>query len=214
MSEKKSKNIVIIALCITLIFMGVGFAALSQTLTVNATATINGSWDVHYSEFKDNTSALNLTNNEGVSTNPTGTTNAFTTDTTAATVAFTLKKPGDKVQYTATIINAGSIQANLDSFTSTLNNDPYIVRTVEIKKTGASSYTTITNGGTMPTLQLATNETAEVLITYEFNSSLTDLPDYTGTDADSSIDTNSDNVKDAYQVTDTLTFTFAQSSIS
>ena len=40
MSEKKSKNIVIIALCITLIFIGVGFAALSETLTINGTATV------------------------------------------------------------------------------------------------------------------------------------------------------------------------------
>ena len=34
MGEKKTKNVVIIALCLTLIFMGVGFAALSQNINI------------------------------------------------------------------------------------------------------------------------------------------------------------------------------------
>ncbi len=48
MNERKSKNIVIIALCITLIFMGVGFSILSQELTINGSASVdaNSTWDV------------------------------------------------------------------------------------------------------------------------------------------------------------------------
>ena len=38
MGEKKTKNVVIIALCLTLIFMGVGFAILSQNLTITTIA--------------------------------------------------------------------------------------------------------------------------------------------------------------------------------
>lgn len=53
MGEKKTKNVVIIALCLTLIFMGVGFAALSQNINIKATGTVSGktAWDIHYATF-------------------------------------------------------------------------------------------------------------------------------------------------------------------
>ena len=53
MGEKKTKNVVIIALCLTLIFMGVGFAALSQNINIEATGTVsaNTAWNVHYASF-------------------------------------------------------------------------------------------------------------------------------------------------------------------
>ena len=48
MNERKSKNIVIVALCITLIFMGVGFSLLSQQLTINGSASVDSGsrWDI------------------------------------------------------------------------------------------------------------------------------------------------------------------------
>ena len=52
MTENRSKTVVIIALCLTLIFMGVGFAALGQNLTITTEGQIVGSkWDIHFENF-------------------------------------------------------------------------------------------------------------------------------------------------------------------
>ena len=128
MSEKKSKNVVIIALCITLIFMGVGFAALSQTLQINGTATVTGSWDVKITNIEAVeavyahtavTGAANLANFATVGTvadktgNVHGVVNGFTGGGTNATFNVDLNEPGDYVIYKVTVTNGGSIVAKL-----------------------------------------------------------------------------------------------------
>ena len=164
MEEKRSKNIVIIALCLTLIFMGVGFAALSQNLTVKTTGTIGAeqdNWKVRFTAFADDTASLAIANNQGKDT--TGEAEIFTEDNTIATVNFSLTKPGDKVQYKGTITNNGSIAAELTSLTTSLKDDPYIARTVTIDGQAAATDPLVPSG-----LVLEAGESVEVLITYEF----------------------------------------------
>lgn len=200
MNEKKTKNVVIIALCITLIFMGVGFAILSQNLTITTTGTISSSWDVHYDSFVDNTATgitATETDNEGTVPG-----DGITLDESkhTATVKFNLVKPGDAVQYKAVIKNYGSIKAILATFT-TPGNMEYIDRTVTINGTQV----TIDEGFNVLTpsnLVLSQNGTAEVIVTYRYID--TDkLPPFNK-------DVNSDGTNDAYEITDTITFGFVQ----
>ena len=132
MSEKKSKNIVIIALCITLIFMGVGFAALSETLTINGTATVTGTWDIkitgieavkgvyaHTAIEPENLSYFSVEDGTK-STSAYGDQEAIHgvvggLDTTAATFDVDLNEPGDYVIYKVTITNNGTIAAKLNT---------------------------------------------------------------------------------------------------
>ncbi len=144
MSENKSKNIVIIALCITLIFMGVGFSLLSQTLTINGTASIdsNSSWSVQIASYTD---ANDSTNNVAaiaayeavfagvdvedltVFNNAANATLSSTANprvlgktdftTTSATFNVLLNEPGDYVVYKVRVENAGTINAKLTSAT-------------------------------------------------------------------------------------------------
>ena len=123
MGEKKTKNVVIIALCLTLIFMGVGFAALSQNINIEATGTVSGkdAWKVYYASF-----ALNGKGGNAADTTPEATDGGvkyLDASKTTATVNFTLTAPGDYVEYKGTITNFGSIDAKLSTYTSSFNTD-------------------------------------------------------------------------------------------
>lgn len=127
MNERKSKNIVIIALCITLIFMGVGFSALTANLEINGTATVSGSWNVQITDIKatsahiagqDTTdvAAYNAVLAEGDTTS-----NGVRYTATAATFNLTLNEPGDWVEYEVTVTNGGNIDATLESVVTSLD---------------------------------------------------------------------------------------------
>lgn len=106
---KDKKNLLIGALLFTIIVMAVGYAAFSQTLTINGNATISGKWQVEIT---------------GITSEVTGTANAGTPTFTTATATFnaTLKKPGDSATYEVTVENKGDIDAKLDSITLTPQN--------------------------------------------------------------------------------------------
>lgn len=129
MNERKSKNIVIIALCITLIFMGVGFSALSSQLTINGTAGIaeNVTWNVKFTDIKavevvDNSKADEekvITDETAIATYLTGSTATVTSDS-LVDFNVTLAQPGDAVTYEVTVTNAGTLPAKLSALTPTL----------------------------------------------------------------------------------------------
>lgn len=51
-SERKSKGIIIGVLCAVIVFMSIGFAALSSQLTINANATISDTWNVQITNIE------------------------------------------------------------------------------------------------------------------------------------------------------------------
>lgn len=211
MNEKKSKNIIIIALCITLIFMGVGFSLLSQELTINAEATITSTWDVHFDNATaiavNDSTAANAGINQGTSTS------AEYDGNLVANVAFNLVKPGDFVEYTFKIDNKGSINAALSSFTATLNDDTYIERTATI---GGTSLTPGNYGSVAlnsdaavaapaGTLKLTnTTGTTNLIVRYTFKNVDSD------TFAAMTESDNYDSDEKAYKVNDTLVVGFVQ----
>lgn len=122
MNERKSKNIVIIALCITLIFMGVGFSALSSRITINGTASTSSSWDVRITDIQATeayTSANDTTITDDASLAAYEGEKISSTQSTA-TFDATLAQPGDYVIYSITVKNQGTIGATLNSLTETI----------------------------------------------------------------------------------------------
>ena len=151
MTENRSKTVVIIALCLTLIFMGVGFAALSQSLTITTTGTISGAteWDVRLTGFSADSSVGSI-DAEG----------------TALVASFSLAKPGDSVTFTGSIKNFGSIDAELESITNgdaTKAVSEYITRTITAIPTEGSA--------------LNADASTPVSITYTFNAATEQLPE-------------------------------------
>ena len=194
MGEKKTKNVVIIALCLTLIFMGVGFAALSQNINIEATGTVSGkdAWKVHYASF-----ALNGKGGNAVDTTPEATEGRvkyLDASKTTATVTFTLTAPGDYVEYKGTITNFGSIDAKLSTYTSSFTNNQYVDKTITIG--GESIAANASNEVTSPAISLVKGATdgssTDVVVKYTLKDTVTELP------------------AEAQTVTDSIVFGFVQ----
>ena len=107
-SERKSKGIIIGVLCAVIVFMSIGFAALSSQLTINGNATISDTWNVQIAS---------ITKKEGSD----GVTETSQPTFTATTANFnvSLKEPGDYAIYTVTVKNTGSLDAVLTRITET-----------------------------------------------------------------------------------------------
>lgn len=115
--DSKNKNILIGGLLAIVLIMAVGYAAFATQLNINGTATIDASWNVHF----DNSAAKTVTNATedvtGVIAFTKGNTQSAPkgsisfSDNLNATVNATLQSPGDKVDFTLTIMNEGSFDA-------------------------------------------------------------------------------------------------------
>ncbi len=103
--ESKNNNLLIIALLAIIVVMGVGYAAFTQQLTINGTATINSSWDVHMTQTGATATPTSSTGSNGsVTVNGGGLT---------ATINAELISPGDTIRYVIPIENKGTIDAKL-----------------------------------------------------------------------------------------------------
>ena len=112
MRDRKKRNIIIGSLCCLLVFMGIGYAILSQTLNISGTANMQGNWSVKITNMK-----LLEANKTGRAENVS---NTFT-DTTASFEA-NLWMPGDSIEYEVTVENQGNIDAVLKDIIQTKTN--------------------------------------------------------------------------------------------
>ena len=110
--ESKHKNALIGALLAVVFVMAVGYAAFAQLLTINGTATIDSSWDVHFDPNQDTASP---TMGTGGTVQPTGTI-AYSEGNTVATLTANLKQPGDEVSFTLKPSNYGSLAAKAQAY--------------------------------------------------------------------------------------------------
>ena len=168
--SKNLKIIVIVGLLVIAVIMTVAYAALSKKLTINGAASINS-----------NTWNIELIVQPGACvTTGSATVGIPTVDGTIVTLNdVVLNKPGDKVTCTIDVKNSGSIDAKLESFnvkeptygttnsdTIMKNNSTYLVTYEGIEDPLSSS----------TTKELVSDDTKQVVISYEFNRSTTSVP--------------------------------------
>lgn len=105
---REMKILVVAALIISIVAIGIGFAAFSETLQINGTAAVQqSSWKVKFSELGNAT----LTGTASEVTKPT------LSDTTIETYNVTFKTPGDSVKYAIKVSNTGSYDAKITTAT-------------------------------------------------------------------------------------------------
>ncbi len=111
--RKLRKNInrkLIFISVVLLMFISVGYAALSTTLTINGTANItSNSWLVYFTNVQETTGSVTAT------TVPT----TSGTSTTSLTWAVNLEKPGDYYEFNVDVKNDGTIDAMIGSLSNT-----------------------------------------------------------------------------------------------
>lgn len=126
MRGRKKKNLIIIILCIILVFMGAGYALLTQTLSINGTSKITGKWNVYIESItatKINGKAINR--DAVISDNKKSAT--FTAD---------LYDEGDYIEYTVLVKNAGTIPAKLNSIQANTTNPSEFVKFTNTAENG------------------------------------------------------------------------------
>ena len=100
----KKKNWIVVALCVAIVGMGIGFAALAQNLQISATANITGEWDVRVN-------SIHPSNSSGA----TSLSHSF--DGTSLAIEADLQYPGAWIVYDIFVQNFGNIDAILNSIT-------------------------------------------------------------------------------------------------
>ena len=104
--ERKIKVLSLVALIVAVLGLTVAFAALSQTLTINGTASVDAAeWDIHFENLIENSQSggkLNAT--------------PIMDGTSITGIDATITKPGDYTGFFVDIINNGTIDAKVSSF--------------------------------------------------------------------------------------------------
>ena len=112
MRDRKKRNIIIGALCCLLVFMGIGYAILSQTLNISGTANMRGTWDIKITDISE----ASRTGKADPGT-PTISTNGV-----SASFEANLWMPGDSITYNITVKNNGNIDAALKELVPSVEN--------------------------------------------------------------------------------------------
>ena len=149
MRSKKKKNIMIIVLCFVLLLMGVGYAALSQRLTIGGTAKMQGVWDVRITNIQ-------LSRKTGLAKD-----NSHKYENLSASFQTETLAPGDMLEYTVSVSNRGNIDAKVSEINATLDGPEAIKYTVEGIKKGDV---------------IKEGVTKEVIITIKFDENATVIP--------------------------------------
>lgn len=109
---KKKRGLSILVLLVLLLTITIGYSLLSTTLNINGTTTISKpTWDIHFANVQV-TSGSQTTGSTAPVIATTGTNAGL-----LITYSPRLNQPGDFYEFTADIVNAGSINAVLGSIT-------------------------------------------------------------------------------------------------
>ena len=149
MKRNKKKNIMIIVLCFVLLLMGVGYAVVSQRLTIGGTAKMQGVWDVRITNIQ-------LSRKTGLAKD-----NSHKYENLSASFQTETLAPGDMLEYTVSVSNKGNIDALVSEINATLDGPEAIKYTVEGIKKGDI---------------IKEGATKEVIITIKFDENATVIP--------------------------------------
>ena len=164
-SEKRKNNILIGVLLVVVVLMVVAYAAFASNLNITGTSSMSENWCIGFDSTR--TSDYQATAGITGGTVPTGSM-SFSGDScggnlkTTASLNALFKQPGDKVEYTLTIGNKGTLAAAIES--------------INVDGDSVTSDTTITKGNIkyiieMPqSTSLAVNDTTTMKVTAMFQN--------------------------------------------
>lgn len=154
--ERNIRNIIIFSLFTLVIFMGVGFAYMTQQLNVNGVANIDdASWDINIDSI-EKTNQLH------------GATGEAEIDDSKKSVNFNVNlfAPGDSLTYTIIIKNSGNIPAKVESI---FESPAYSTTEASSVSPIIFSYEDITNQ------KIAPGETKQMDVTISYDINATSL---------------------------------------
>ena len=103
MRTRQKQRIIIGTLCAVIVGLAVGYAVLSQTLTINGTGSIASDFNILFTNITEGTMNGATTINKQI------------TDSTTATFTIDLEKPSSNGEYLITVENRGTLDAYVES---------------------------------------------------------------------------------------------------
>ena len=104
----RRKYSMILTFTFILMMFSIGYAVISTTLSVNGTSKMaNATWNVHFDNIVTKTGSVTPTTAPTISNN------------TSVSFAARLENPGDFYEFNIDVVNGGSIDAMIDSYTMT-----------------------------------------------------------------------------------------------
>lgn len=172
-NKKTLYSFVALSLVLSVIGISVGFAAMSTELNLNGSASVvPATWKIKF----NNLSSPAITGAATVVTAPT-----ITSDTHIGNYEVQLSKPGDEVVYTFDVVNDGSIDAELSTYTfatPTITGTGTSAATDEATVTSNLVYTlTYADGSAIGVNDVLNHgDTASLKLTVGYSATATALP--------------------------------------
>lgn len=172
-NNRAFKTLAIVAICIAVVGLSIGYAALSQTLNITTEATVGSqasNWNIKF---------VNPGEGQATGTSDVGTITLTSTDVTVSGVI--LKAPGDAVTYTFDVVNDGTIDAKVSTFTqktpTVTGSGDAKTADEELVNTNYTYSVTYADGSPIkPDDTLTANETKNLKLTITYGADATSLP--------------------------------------
>lgn len=160
--RKKRVRLFVILGLFVLLFIGIGYAYLRETLTINSNTEISSMrWDVHFDNLDPKPGSIIPVRNPSVGN-----------DGLSVTVSLDFTQPGEFYEYTVDVVNGGTIDAMIDTYDST------VLTEAQAKYlTYSATYSDGTPIRDDQLLKANTSETIKVRIEVKEDLEKTDLPD-------------------------------------
>ena len=109
------KNKVFLLLVLMIFGIGLGYALLSQDLTINGITKVKGNtWDIHFDNVQINSNSVSLSTGDSAAA-------INQSDNTLVEYTVTLKQPGEFYEFNVDAVNEGTVDGMIGSITSKLN---------------------------------------------------------------------------------------------
>ncbi len=113
--KKYKKNKVLILLVIVILGLSLGYALLTQDLTINGITKVKGNtWDIHFDNVQISSGSVSLSEGDSAAS-------IDANDSTLINYMITLNKPGDFYEFTVNVVNAGTVDGMIGEISSKLN---------------------------------------------------------------------------------------------
>ncbi len=114
---KKKKRSIFTLLFMLMLGLGLGYAILTQDLTINGITKVKGNnWDIHFERLVVNPDSVILADDDVGAT-------IDANDNTLVNYTVTLNSPGDFYEFTVDVVNAGTVDGMIGTIISKLNGN-------------------------------------------------------------------------------------------
>ncbi|MBR3211289.1 MAG: hypothetical protein IKF71_05090 [Bacilli bacterium] len=169
--RRSKKDILLFGFFIFVLFLGIGYAFLNASLTINGTSSFKaGNWNVYFDNVQVTSGSVSLSQGDSA---------PVIDSDTKTTVSYTisLKEPGEFYEFTVDIVNDGSIDAMIGSISSKLNGTEISVSNpIPSYLSYEVTYIDDTPIAVYHYLKGNTTETYKIRVSYKTDIGVNDLP--------------------------------------